>query len=569
MMRLILVVAIVACGLNAQQRDNVASRPAAGTASIAGIAIDVTDMNKPMRRVIVTLSGPTTAPMTSITDDAGRFAFQYLPAGRFYISAEKTGYIRFFFDSLRPGFPPARAISLGTGEARAVSLNMMRGAVIAGTIRDQSGGPLVGAQVRIYRRVAWDETVRLIEATNGPYQTDERGTYRFYGLPAADYVVAAIGGGPGNTSGDLTMVPEGLEAVFRNLGADPTSSQLFDSGRLNSIAITRGVSYYPGVIDMTDAQPITVAAGDVRSDVDIVNPLLHPAKVRGIVQSDVAASSRIELGIVNLSRSILSTSLGGVSVAPDGQFTIPGLTPGRWRLFSRTSAAGRRLFGQAELAIDGQDLTNVVIRLRPGANVAGKALLAGDGQRNLEGIRLKLDDLTRVAGEEASLAGVQSDKSGQFSFSNVPPGNYRLNVEPTAGLYLEEIVVNGAPTADTIRVEDAQDLEGVEVRLTDKPTDLTGRLISSVAVGDFSVVLFPVDPGLRNNAARRFGPLRLEADGSFRVRGLPAGAYYLAIVGLVEPSFLAEPRTLQALVESSLQVILEAGKQTKQDLTIK
>ena len=556
-----------------EQRDGAASRLTTGNGSIRGIALDTTDSSRPIRRALVTLSGAGLPSRMIQTDDSGRFAFDHLPVGRFYLAAEKAGYVKYFFQPLAPALPPGRAISLALGESRELSLEMQRGAVISGTIRSQRGEPLIGAQVRVYRSVpslSGDSKRRLVELSLGPYQTDERGTYRFYGLPPGEYVIDVIGGGAGS-AGDTKTVTQGLDAVFRALGSADASAPAL-SERLVSETVTRGVSFYPGVTDMLDAQVIVATAGSIRSDVDIICPLVRTASVHGTVRVDGAAPSSVALGLVSLSRSKIHTSLGAISTTADGRFEVKGLTPGKWRLFARTRGdAQRQLFGQVEFTTDGRDTDGVVVPMRAGTKVIGKVVATNDTRRSLGGVRLRLTDTMRVSGEEVSIPVVTTDETGLFTFPQVPSGDFRLSVEAASGLYLDGLVANSV-TADTIiHVPEDQDVDHIEVRLTDKPTELVGRLLSETSsVEDLCAIVFPVDPNLRAaSTLRRAGPVRLESDGSFRFVGLPAGDYYLSIVGWLEPLLLDESAVLNALVDAAVRVTLEKGRQTKQDLRVK
>src|ERR1043165_7133847 len=68
-----------------------AAAPSAG--AIAGVVVDRT-RNAPLRRAIVTLSTVESPPQDAVacTDNAGRFAFGYLPAGQYELRVTKNGY---------------------------------------------------------------------------------------------------------------------------------------------------------------------------------------------------------------------------------------------------------------------------------------------------------------------------------------------------------------------------------------------------------------------------------------------------------------------------------------------
>jgi hypothetical protein len=108
--------------------------------------------SRPVRRAIVTLTnaaaaggrgvpGPATGPTSVVTDDAGRFTFTGLPAGRFAISAAKPAFLNASYGAKRPG-RPGTPIQLADGQRLTdLTIRMSRGGVITGAITNQSGEP--------------------------------------------------------------------------------------------------------------------------------------------------------------------------------------------------------------------------------------------------------------------------------------------------------------------------------------------------------------------------------------------------------------------------------------------
>jgi hypothetical protein len=118
-----LVALILATGLAAQQRDT-RSVPA-GTGQISGVVVSAGTAPEPVRRAIVTIAGDLTESRSVVTDDAGRFVFGRLPAGRFTISAKKAAWLPGQFGAARPG-RAGSAVALGDGEKRDISITLHR-----------------------------------------------------------------------------------------------------------------------------------------------------------------------------------------------------------------------------------------------------------------------------------------------------------------------------------------------------------------------------------------------------------------------------------------------------------
>ena len=61
---------------------------------------------------------------------------------------------------------------------------------------------------------------------------------------------------------------------------------------------------------------------------------------------------------------------------------------------------------------------------------------------------------------------------------------------------------------------------------------------------------------------------RPATDGTFRLVGLPAGAYYLCAVVDLEPGDLDDPSFLEQLVLGAIKVTLVDGERTVQNLKL-
>ena len=84
-----------------------------GTAALAGIVID--GEKQPVRRASVSISGDMRLNRRTVTDDAGRFQFADLPAGRFTITAAKAGYPETSYGAKRP-FRTGSGVMLAEGQ---------------------------------------------------------------------------------------------------------------------------------------------------------------------------------------------------------------------------------------------------------------------------------------------------------------------------------------------------------------------------------------------------------------------------------------------------------------------
>ena len=142
--------AVLPAGAWGQQARDVRSKPAGGTAILGGTVTSHDESTRPLRRVIVTLSGAAgSGDLQVVTDEAGRFVFSQLPAGRYTLTADKPAFVKTYYGSKRPGRGPATPIALADGQrVTDIAIRVLRGAVIEGTVIDESGVPLSSLRSR-------------------------------------------------------------------------------------------------------------------------------------------------------------------------------------------------------------------------------------------------------------------------------------------------------------------------------------------------------------------------------------------------------------------------------------
>jgi len=127
-------------------RDARAASSTALSASLTGVVTSGDEANTPLKRVTVALAaGPLQMPYIALTNDAGVFTFGGVPAGTYTLSATKPAYVPAFYGAKRPGRGPGVPIAILEGQkVTGISLRMLRGGVITGTLRQPSGFPAVG-----------------------------------------------------------------------------------------------------------------------------------------------------------------------------------------------------------------------------------------------------------------------------------------------------------------------------------------------------------------------------------------------------------------------------------------
>lgn len=160
--------------------------PATGTGAISGVVTDGVT-KQPIADAIVELGFPQQRDYPEFsrplfTDERGRFVFTGLTAGSaFVVRARKPGYME--TGAISPsGSDTTPPIALEQGQwFSSASIVLWPPASISGTVRDESGEPVIGVFVKLLAQVRIGASLRW--ASGNIVLTDDRGMFRIGRLP--------------------------------------------------------------------------------------------------------------------------------------------------------------------------------------------------------------------------------------------------------------------------------------------------------------------------------------------------------------------------------------------------
>jgi hypothetical protein len=269
------------------------------------------------------------------------------------------------------------------------------------------------------------------------------------------------------------------------------------------------------------------------------------------------------------------------SIQADGTFSFSDIVPGEYTVFAHardSSASGppQTLWASTNVVVAGESLTGLNLLLAP-----GNTQLQFDGKTlkppaDLKSVRITLLPVETAGAATLSPAGATIDHAGRFTISGILPGRYTLTASfpglgAPGGWAFGSALVNGVDALD-VPFTVAPGSEGPEAVITfvDRMGQLTGTLhnASGTPAPEYSIVLFPTSPALWFSRARRIQSVRPSADGTFVVRNLPAGEYYLTALEDVEPGGLFDPALLQELIPSSMKFAIGDGQQKVQNIRL-
>jgi hypothetical protein len=568
---------------------------AAGTASISGTVVVAGDPKLPARRVRVTLTNVarTSPGQTTTTDDKGAFAFRGLPAGSFELQAFKNAYLRASYGAARPdraGTP----VVVNDGEAiKDLAMTIARGGVITGVVRDTRGRPVPGVNVRVlklgYNGLTGERTL-VAPGIGSAAVTDDRGEYRAYGLPPGGYLVLAAPASSGRGNEGMRQLTR--DEVQRALQAARSGASIAAAAPRPTVPSTSSTPlvnyapvFHPGATDVRAAAMITLGLSEERTGVDIAMQLVPTATVSGTITATAGAlPPLLSVRVVPAGAEpemLAGAGLRGLSaqVGADGKYSFTGVAPGAYTIKAgngygrgRVSAAPNEptQWAAADVNVSGQNL-DIPLTLQPGVAINGRVVFEGSQPAAAE--LQSLSFLLMPPGAGGALqtgGGGRVDAQGRFAFAGVTPDTYRFATTwsaPRADKWtIKSSTANGREALEApLRVNPNETLEWT-VTYTDKPTTLTGVLQDSSgrAAADYYILVFSSDRRHWTPGSRRVRMTRPATDGSYGVKGLPPGEYFLAALADLETGEWNDPALLEQLVPSAAKVTLREGETTAQ-----
>jgi hypothetical protein len=245
-------------------------------------------------------------PREATSGEDGRVTFGDVASGRYELAASQAGYVTRSFGASRHDDLPSTIVM--NGREMNVAIRLPRGSVIAGTIRYPDGGPADGIVLLLWSRdgpahrpiasaLSLNSVGAITQAT-----TDITGRYRFAGLPAGEYHIAA-------------KPPRSPYRVLL-----PVSSNDPDPW------YTR--TYFPGTVDLAAAGAVTVAKAEERSDCDF-------QLQRGstfTIQGSLALPMGMSHGSLSL-RVTPEVPFWSAYSLDDGRFTVSDVPPGNYEIW--------------------------------------------------------------------------------------------------------------------------------------------------------------------------------------------------------------------------------------------
>ena len=406
------------------------------------------------------------------------------------------------------------------------TIQMFKGGVITGKVTTVSDEPVPGLTIKAIR--IRDAAGKLLGASTYRRRTDDRGSYRLFGLPPGTYLVCTDG----------TDVPWSFDA----------DDQIEDAP-----------TYYPSSTRETAAE-LTLDDGTELANIDIRYRAERGRQVSGKV---IGASGGFGINVYlkpTGGEALLATEWVQIrerKVEDGVAFSFRGVADGDYDLLAerRNGADEGGFANPRRISVRGADVTGVELRLIAYASVSGKLQLAADKPPQPNSTnplianacanvpkRKSLFEETTIAmhPEEAflrteSLRTAFPTQPGDFTLRYLTAGRYRFQWQwPNEDWYLRAITLPDPRTKRTLELgrtglalKAGEKLSGVSIVIGTGAARLTGRVKAPAEIKTpFRVHLIPAEKEAADEVLR-YAETEAATDGTFILGQLAPGKYWI------------------------------------------
>ncbi len=509
-----LTIFLLVTGAGAQTSGVAADAPK--RAAIEGV-VTKEPGSEPVKKALIELIAENQAQggdYTAVSGMDGAFRIENILPGRYRLFVERTGLLDTDKSHQRS---EGRVLALAAGqELKNVNVRLQAAAVLRGRVTDEDGDPLANAEVTVLRQTFVSGHRHWEQA--GAERTNDLGEYRVANLPAGNVYVSV------NPPPDFKSL---IEAG--GVGADQRSS----AGTSTSGASTSyQTTYYPGTTDRSQAAPLQLHAGDEFP----INFLLAPGPSLSIQGSVVNLPPRTSATIMLQSRDFRLV-LNGAEMHKDGSFVIRDVSPGNYEIVATVDGSAVPMMARQPLQVGSSNVEGLRLSPQPGGSVRGHlrvegkngAALRPDSERTfllLESTEDDDDEGVLGGGKFTNLAHMTPD--GSFAWSDVPPGNYYVQIVRDAGAnedwFVKALLAGGRDLNDS-----GINVNGGTVAL-DLLASTNGGMVEGVVTDHqgqpvANAVVVAVPEVRMRGRMDRYRKTQSDQNGRFQLQGIRPGDY--------------------------------------------
>jgi len=509
---------------------------------IAGIVVSKID-GRPLSRAQITVRNAKDEQQSEsvITDEGGRFEFRGVPAGKYSLHGAKRGFIASYFDQHENYWT---AIVTGAGvDTENLVLKLAPSAVIAGHVLDESGDPVRGARLTLYR-VDHSEGVDRIEAY-GNTQSDDQGAYETTPLDAGTYFVSA-------TAQPWYAVhpqPDGTAKAGTSEGADSSDRSSDRSSFDQSLDVTYPVTYYADTTDTESATPIPIRGGE-RLQVDFhLNPVPGLRLIFHIPGNERSGFTfpRLEQPAFDGSTNV---ETGGLRMISPGVVEMAGVPAGRYNVRIQGQDGVTQMNG-VDLTQDGEEINTSTAESLSDVRIAAKM---SDGSPLPKQLVVGLTSRNRFGP-----GGTALDEKGQAEVPQVVPGRYGVAAWSIGGKQFSvvQMAADGAEVTGHSVTITAGAAVTLSLTLSEGSAEVEGTVKhAGKAFAGAMVVLVPKNADGNYDLFRRD---QSDLDGTFALHNVIPGSYTLVAIEDGWDLDWSEPQVIAAYAKRGRAIQVRNG----------
>jgi hypothetical protein len=289
------------------------------------------------------------------------------------------------------------------------------------------------------------------------------------------------------------------------------------------VETTYAPTYYPGTGDLGAAERIRISLG---SEATAVFPLLPVRRVHvsGTLLTSSGSTADALLALTSENSELgMPLGIGGVT-RRDGTFTIADVPPGRFTLSATLRSDGPSEIASMPVVVGDDDLTGLtLVTERPG-RVHGRFVVDA-------GVTRALPQDLEVTAMAARVNGtlVSRGVGSPFVLEEVSEPFF-VRVDVPKGWAVKRVEVGGTEVTDSpsITVPLGQQTDA-RIVITDRVSDVGGTVMAAGKPASAHVVIFAADQTKWGFSSRFVHETTTDANGRFRVTGLPESDRYLAV----------------------------------------
>lgn len=361
----------------------------------------------------------------AVTNEAGRFEFKRVHAGRYQLYAHKSGYL--LADYLRQQqAEPGSTLEIAEGASLShLLIRLSKGGQVSGRVLDEQGQPAADMIVKLLALTTAGDQVATVGVITA--KTNAAGRYQLRAIEPGRYVLRA------------------------------------ERRRLTHSDAQLEFAYYPDGDSWVSATPLEINNGDVLDDLNLAfTPHADQAIVTGTV-TDALTGQPLANVRVNL---VDGTNLGLEVITDEhGAFRLTGMSTGHCTISAHGGTAGEGYEWTLKRLVVQPGENTVHFRLKPATQVTATVQYIGYGPAPAPGdfmVSVRVGTHTR---------GITYTGRETFDFRGLKSGQTQIQVGFAALHYkLAAILVDGQDvTGQSLRLQPGDKLTNVQILITDEP----------------------------------------------------------------------------------------------------